>query len=332
MGAFPRQHALSVGLWRQRGRPDGPAALPRLLPHLRRCGRGGPDDRQPLFPGADDRRQRCDRRRLRRVFAAVSRRPHPGARPLFLLFAPGGGAGRHLSRLLVPHPARARRPRPRRHAGGRPCLLGTHRRLCRRLHPCAPLSQATYHRGAAPVVIRNAAPPEPAPTPPSVTQPLVASLRGVWKVYNPGSPGEVTALAGIDLDISAGESVALVGPSGCGKSTLLAILGLLDRPTQGSVTIAGSEVSQASRRSLPVLRNRYIGFVFQHHHLLPTLTAAENVAVPLRLQGRSRAEALKAAGRWLDRLGLSHRRNHLPEQLSGGERQRVAVARALVSK
>jgi ABC-type antimicrobial peptide transport system, ATPase component len=182
------------------------------------------------------------------------------------------------------------------------------------------------------VVIRNDAPHEPAPTQPSVTQPLVASLRGVWKVYNPGSPGEVTALAGIDLDISAGESVALVGPSGCGKSTLLAILGLLDRPTQGSVTIAGSEVSQASRRSLPVLRNRYIGFVFQHHHLLPTLTAAENVAVPLRLQGRSRAEALKAAGRWLDRLGLSHRRNHLPEQLSGGERQRVAVARALVSK
>lgn len=158
---------------------------------------------------------------------------------------------------------------------------------------------------------------------------LVASLHGVGKVYHPGSPGEVIALADIDLEVAPGESIALVGPSGCGKSTLLHILGLLDRPTTGTVTVAGIDVLQVNRRALPPLRNRTIGFVFQHHHLLPTLTAAENVAVPLRYRGMSRSQALTAATGWLERVGLAHRRDHLPAELSGGERQRVAVARAL---
>lgn len=160
----------------------------------------------------------------------------------------------------------------------------------------------------------------------------VASLRGVTKVYQRGTPGEIIALDGIDLDVAPGEIIALVGPSGCGKSTLLSILGLLDRPTQGSVHLAGLDVRHASNRELPRLRNRYIGFVFQRHHLIGTLTAVENVAVPLRYRGVSRAKALQIAAHWLDRVGLSHRLRHFPSQLSGGEQQRVAVARALVGE
>lgn len=159
-----------------------------------------------------------------------------------------------------------------------------------------------------------------------------ASLRSVSKVYKQGTPGEVIALDGIDLDIAPGEMVAFVGPSGCGKSTLLSILGLLDRPTTGAVRLAGIDLHDAPRREWPRLRNRYIGFVFQRHHLIGTLTAVENVAVPLRYRGLSRAASLRTAAEWLERVGLSHRLRHFPSELSGGEQQRVAVARALVGQ
>jgi len=157
-------------------------------------------------------------------------------------------------------------------------------------------------------------------------------LRAVTKVYGAGSPGEVRALDDVDLTIERGEMVALVGPSGCGKSTLLHILGLLDRPTSGQVTVAGIDPLRVPRRALPSLRNRCVGFVFQRHHLVPALTALENVAVPLRYRGLSRSEALDRAARWLERVGLGARRHHFPGQLSGGEQQRVAVARALAGE
>lgn len=162
--------------------------------------------------------------------------------------------------------------------------------------------------------------------------PVAASLQGVSKVYKPGAPGQIVALDGIQLEIAPGEMVALTGPSGCGKSTLLSILGLLDRPTSGSVTLAGIDVLRAPRRELPRLRNKYVGFVFQHHHLLASLTAVENVAVPLRYRGVPRKVALRQAAAWLDRVGLAHRLHHLPSELSGGEQQRVAIARALIGE
>jgi len=139
-------------------------------------------------------------------------------------------------------------------------------------------------------------------------------------------------LRGVNISVQAGEVVSLVGPSGSGKSTLLHILGTLDRPDEGTVEIAGTDVTRLTRKELAAFRNRSIGFVFQFHHLLPEFSALENVCIPGWLGKRTRSEVKKDAMELLDLLGLSDRIDHRPAQLSGGEQQRVAVARALINK
>jgi putative ABC transport system ATP-binding protein len=140
----------------------------------------------------------------------------------------------------------------------------------------------------------------------------------------------VQVLHGIDLEIPAGEMALLVGPSGCGKTTLISIIcGLLD-PTEGNVSLFGVEQQQLTGRRLVEYRGRNVGFVFQQYNLLPSLTAAENAAVPLIIQGTPRRDAIERARRVLDEVGLGHRADARPAQMSGGQQQRVAIARALV--
>jgi lipoprotein-releasing system ATP-binding protein len=146
------------------------------------------------------------------------------------------------------------------------------------------------------------------------------------------SYGQLPVLKGVDLHIAAGEVVSIVGASGAGKSTLLHLLGTLDKPTSGEVTIANTAVSKFSGRQLSQFRNKHIGFIFQFHNLLPEFTALENVCIPAFIGGYSRKEAEEKAMSLLDRLGLSARRDHKPAELSGGEQQRVAVARALINQ
>jgi len=159
----------------------------------------------------------------------------------------------------------------------------------------------------------------------------VIELEAVTKVYKSGSL-EVAALIDVDLTIEQGEFVAVVGPSGSGKSTLMHILGCLDVPTSGIYRLAGEDVSTLTENELADIRNERIGFVFQQFNLLPSLTAARNVELPLAYAGFNRAQRKTLAADALSRVGLGDRLHHRPGELSGGQQQRVAVARALVTE
>lgn len=163
-----------------------------------------------------------------------------------------------------------------------------------------------------------------------MTAPLL-SFSDVWKTYGQGE-AMVKALAGVDLEIARGDFVAIMGPSGSGKSTAMNIIGCLDTPTRGVYAFEGIDAGRLDRRRRAILRNLYIGFVFQGYNLLARTTAAENVELPLVYRGvparERRARALAA----LERVGLSGRANHTPAELSGGQQQRVAIARAIVSE
>lgn len=160
------------------------------------------------------------------------------------------------------------------------------------------------------------------------SQVLVA--QQLHKTYQQGTQG-VSVLRGVDLSIARGERVAVIGRSGSGKSTLMHLLAGLDEPDTGSVLVAAVDLTAASISVRAKMRNRYMGFVYQFHHLLPEFTAQENVAMPLRLGGTGVSDAMARAAAILDRVGMTERLRHRPSQLSGGERQRVAVARALVA-
>ena len=160
-----------------------------------------------------------------------------------------------------------------------------------------------------------------------MNKPLV-SLKNVWKVYKIGSV-QVPALQGISLDINSGDFVVILGPSGSGKSTALNMAGCLDKPTKGKVILAGKNISELSESRLAQIRGRKIGFIFQSFNLIPSLTALENIMLPMIFIGLDEKERVKRGKKLLRNVGLGERMHHLPSELSGGEQQRVAIARAL---
>jgi len=155
--------------------------------------------------------------------------------------------------------------------------------------------------------------------------------ENLTKVYGTGETA-ITALDHVNLSVNAGECVAVMGPSGCGKSTLLHLLGGLDRPTNGSVSIEGKPLAKMSDNAVTQLRRRKIGFVFQFFNLIPILSSVENAALPLLLDGAKPAQAKKKAAEWLTKVGLGARLGSRPDQLSAGQQQRVAIARALITE
>jgi putative ABC transport system ATP-binding protein len=154
--------------------------------------------------------------------------------------------------------------------------------------------------------------------------------ENLTKIYGTGETA-VTALDRVSMKVNPGEFVAVMGPSGCGKSTLLHLLGGLDRPTDGKVTVDGTALAAMKDDDLAILRRRRIGFIFQFYNLIPVLDAAENAALPVTLDGVNPVEAKKRAVEWLEKFGLGGRLKNRPDQLSGGQQQRVAIARALVA-
>lgn len=160
---------------------------------------------------------------------------------------------------------------------------------------------------------------------------IVIECKNIHKIYNEG-PQNVEVLKGVSLQIKAGEQVAIVGSSGSGKTTLLNMLGGLDLPSSGQVLVAGKDLATVNETVRGQLRNKFLGFVYQFHHLLNEFTAAENVAMPLLIAGLATAEVEERSQSMLARVGLAERASHKPAELSGGERQRVAIARALVTE
>lgn len=159
----------------------------------------------------------------------------------------------------------------------------------------------------------------------------VIDCQNLYKTYKEGEV-ETPVLQGLNFSVEQGEQIAIVGSSGSGKSTLLHLLGTLDTPSKGKIFIAGKDIASLSRRQQAAFRNKHLGFIYQFHHLLMEFSAIENVAMPLMIRGYKAKDAQKEAAELIEKVGLSHRAEHLPSALSGGERQRVAIARALVTK